>query len=74
MQRARELKNARYRLNQVYRDLEIRRKEMELLDELEALESSCLKELRNLPEDADVLTVNEVVRNYRRNKSELRAR
>lgn len=74
MNRATEMRAARYRLNQVFRDLEIRRKEMELLDELEALEHACLKELRNLPADADVLTVNEVVRNYRRKKSELRAR
>lgn len=74
MQRSREIKNAKYRVNQAMREVEIKRRELLLAERLEMLEHGCLQELRQTPDDTPVLEVNAVVRKWRNKKSELRTR
>lgn len=72
MNRANELKNARYRTNKANSDVALKRLELAQAERLAKLEVACLAELKETPDTLSA--INEVVRNYRRKKSELRAR
>ena len=71
MNRANELKNARYRTNKANSDVALKRLELAAALKLRDLEQETLAELKSSPDTLS--TINAVVREYRNKKAGLKA-